>query len=162
MESLASQIIARRNTTKKGYLKDAPIAVNGVTASTTVIPQAQEAAEWGQIAQAAAGLTPVALLTAAKSQAIDIDTPDNSDLRTNAAPAPTTSRVQVDEMGRPMMFDERSETWFPITVNLPGQNQPAPAAPAVPEDEKRKQLIMIFGISLLILLVILYFISRKK
>jgi hypothetical protein len=111
-------------------------------------PVAEIQANWTAIAQAAASLS--------NTPSIDIDAPDNSDLRSNS------EKIPVNSEGQPMMFDPKSETWFPININLPSQNMPAPAAPAIPEDEKRKQLIMIFGIALLVLLIALYFISRKK
>jgi hypothetical protein len=153
-----SRIDALRNTTKKVYLKDAPISVNGVTASTTVIPQAQEAAEWGKIAQAAAVIAAPALMTTELTPAIDVDTPDNSDLTRSEAP-----RVQVNEQGETMMYDPKTGTYFPVTIVLPGNNTPAaPAAPTVDEKEKRKQLIMIFAGMLILLLIILFMLNRKK
>lgn len=157
MEGLSSQIISRTNTTKKVALRDAPISINGRRASDVVIPQAQEAADWGAIAQAAAVIAPAALMPTELTPAINVDTPDNSDLTRSEAP-----RVQVNEQGQPMMYDARTDTWLNINLTLPGQGAPAPAAPAVDEKEKRKQLIAIFAISLLLLLVMLYFISKKK
>lgn len=122
-------------------------------------PMVEVQKNWEQIAIEAAAQ--------ATNPTIDVDTPDNSDLRSNTAPMPIGMtleqyRVQVNAQGQPMMYDERSETWFPININIPNQNNSAPTTPAVDEKEKRQQLIMIFAGMLVLLLIILFLMNRKK
>lgn len=169
MESLTLQTISRRNTTKKVALRDAPISRNGLSASDVVIPQAQEAADWGAIATAAAAdwgaiaaaaaaIAPVALMPTELTPAINVDTPDNSDLTRSEAP-----RIQVNEQGQTMVYDPKTGTYFPVTIVLPGNNTaPAPAAPAVDEKEKRQQFIAIFVGMLIAMLIVLFYMTRKK
>lgn len=159
MESFASKkTISRRNTTQKVALRDAPISRNGLSASDVVIPQAQEAADWGAIAAAAAALT-APRPDRPSELSVDIDSPDNSDFD-QVIPKPVSSE-DVE-----MVYDPRTGYSFPVTINLPGVgggSVPAPApAPPVDEAAKRKQLIMIFAGMLVLLLIILFLISRKK
>lgn len=153
-------------TTKKSRVQamcDMPVNSKNITVSTDVIPLAEEAEFYGQLAREAAAI-PTANVAPTPTPAIDIDAPDNSDViaSESATIRNNSERVQVDNQGRPMAYDTRTDTWFPININLPGGGAPAPAAPAVDEKEKRKQLIMIFAGLLILLLIILFLMKNKK
>jgi hypothetical protein len=57
----------------------------------------------------------------------------------------------------------KSDTWFPVTVNLPDSGTPAASTPApMTEEEKRKRAIIVASILLLLLIVLVAFVSLRK
>lgn len=131
-------------------IKDVPVR-SAASRSTN----AQSIAAWEGIA------TSIDVIPKPAIQSEDSDTPDNRDLETIEVVAPVRVPVPANT---PMVYDQKSDTYFPISINLPGVGQggqTVPAAPPVDEKLDRKNLIIIFAAILAILLIAL-FIMRKK
>lgn len=131
-------------------LKDIPVNRHSPVQALSIKPahpMYEKQRGWESVAQS--------VVIAQKFETIDKDSPDPQDLVEK-------TKIPVDNSGTPMVFDPKSETWFPITVVLPGNNPPAPAAPPVDEKKRRQQLITVFAAALILLLITLYFISKKK